>query len=72
MWVPLRFAFWTVAKLMCSCLCLFDAIIELHVMDESIFNEFLIRKRMWILHVIYAYLINDLCEYVVRAFIKLN
>ena len=57
---------------MCSCLCLFDAIIELHVMDESIFNEFLIRKRMWILHVIYAYLINDLCEYVVRAFIKLN
>jgi len=35
---------WIVAKLLCSCLCLFDVINELRVMDEKMFNYFLIRK----------------------------
>jgi hypothetical protein len=26
---------WVVAKVVCSCLCLFDAIVELHAMDEK-------------------------------------
>ena len=30
--------------LLCSNLCLFDAIVELHAMDENLFNDFLIGK----------------------------
>ena len=31
----LEFTLWIVAKLLCSCLCLFITIIELHSMDEK-------------------------------------
>ena len=34
-WVPLGFAPHVKAKILCSCLCLFDAIIELHAMNEK-------------------------------------
>ena len=34
LWAPLSFALWIVAKLLCSCICLLDAIFELHVIDE--------------------------------------
>ena len=54
---PLCFALWIMAKLLWSCLCLFDAIFELHVMNETIFNDFLIGKSKWILCVINSYLI---------------
>ena len=30
-----------VAKLLCFCLCLFDAIAELYAMDDKMFNDFL-------------------------------
>ena len=43
-----------VAKLLGSCLCLFDAINELHAMDGKMFNDFLIRRCTWILHVMKA------------------
>ena len=33
------------AKLLCYCLCLLDAIVELHVMDEKMFNDFLIESE---------------------------
>ena len=33
-----------VAKLLCYCLCLFDVIVELYVVDEKTFNDFLIDK----------------------------
>ena len=33
-WAPLSFALWIKAKLLCFCLCLFNAIVELHAMDE--------------------------------------
>ena len=33
--MPLDFALRIMAKLLCSCLCLFDAIVELHVVDEK-------------------------------------
>ena len=57
----LEFSLWIVGKLLCSCLCLFDAIIELHTMDErNDFNDFLIGKWKWILYVMMAYLIHDL------------
>ena len=39
---PLGFALQIVDKLICSCLCLLDAIVDLHTMDERIFNAFLI------------------------------
>ena len=39
---PLSFALWIVAKLLCSCLLLFDAIIDLHAMDKKLFNDFLV------------------------------
>ena len=41
----LSFALWTVAKLLCSSLCLFDAIVELHAMDEELFNNFCIIEK---------------------------
>jgi hypothetical protein len=42
-WAPLSFAFWIKAKLLCFFmffLCLFNAIIELHAMDEKMFNDY--------------------------------
>jgi hypothetical protein len=54
------FALWFVTKLLCSCLCLFNAIIKLQSMDEKIFNDFLIGKWNWNVYVIKAYLIHDL------------
>ena len=36
----LSFALWIVANLLCYCLCLFDAIVELHAMNENTFNPF--------------------------------
>ena len=41
-WAPLSFALWIMAKLLCPCLCLLDAIFEFIVMDEKMFNDFLI------------------------------
>ena len=41
-WDPLSFALHIEAKLLCFCLCLFDAIVELQAMDEKII--FLIGK----------------------------
>ena len=43
-WAPLGFALHIVAKLLCFCLCFLDAIVELHAMDEKIFNNPLIEK----------------------------
>ena len=39
-WATLSFSLQIVAKLLYSCLCLIDAIIELHAMDEKMFNDF--------------------------------
>jgi hypothetical protein len=70
-WVPLSFSLWIVDKLLCSCLCLLDAIIDLHAMDEKIFNDFFIGKGKWVLYVInlisFLYFV-----YVVEAFITLH
>ena len=69
----LSFALWNVAKFLCSCLCLFDAIVVLHVVYEKMFNDFLIAHGKWILYVIKVYIIHDLnFVYVVEAFITLN
>ena len=38
----LDFALHIVAKLLCSCLCLFDAIVDLHAKHEKMFNDYLI------------------------------
>ena len=54
-WAPLSSALLIEANLLCSCLCLFDAIVELHAMLEVV-HDFLITKWTWILHVIKAYL----------------
>ena len=41
-----EFAFQIKAKLLCSCLCLFDVIVELRAMDEKrLFNEFCYNKN---------------------------
>ena len=40
-WTPFDFAMRNVAKLLCSCLCLFDAIVKLHAMHEKMFNGYL-------------------------------
>ena len=40
----LKFFSHSVTKLMWFCLCLFDAIVELHAMVEKMFNDFLIGK----------------------------
>ena len=40
-----------VAKLLCSCLILSNAIAKLHAMDEKIFNDFLIAKWKWVIYV---------------------
>ena len=36
-----------VAKLLCSSLCLFDAIVELHAMGETLFNDFLFGSEFY-------------------------
>ena len=54
------------------CLCVFDAIIELHIMDEKMFNDFLIGRWKWIVYVIRVYLIHDLAFWICSEFIKLN
>jgi hypothetical protein len=60
-----------VAKLLCSCLCLFDVIVDLHAMDEKAFNDFLIRKSKWISIGNKGLLIHDYCfPYVVEAFLS--
>ena len=41
---PLSFALYIVAKSLCFCLCFFVAIIELHAINATLFNDFLIRK----------------------------
>ena len=44
-WAPLSFAFQIVAKLICFCLCLLDAIVELHAsILEKILNGFFFGK----------------------------
>ena len=43
-WIALGFTLRVVAKLLCSYLCLFDAIVELHAMNEKMFIDFLIGK----------------------------
>ena len=44
LWVPSCLALRIVAKLLCSSLCLFDAIVELYAINEKLFNEFLSKK----------------------------
>ena len=43
-WSPSSLPLLIVAKLLCSCLSLFDAIVKLYAMDEKKFNDLLIRK----------------------------
>ena len=45
-WAPLSFALGSVTKLLCSCLCLLDAIPSLSYMlwMEIFFNDFLVGK----------------------------
>ena len=43
-WAPLRIALWIVVKLLCYFFVLFDAIIELHAMNEKMFNDFFTSK----------------------------
>ena len=72
-WTPLSFDLQIVVQLLCSCLYLIDAIIELHATNEKKFNEFLIGKWKWVLYVIKAYLIHDLyVVHVVKEIITLN
>ena len=40
----LNLALHVVAKLLCFCLCLFDAIVELHAMDDKVFINLLTKK----------------------------
>jgi hypothetical protein len=49
-WAPSSFALWTVASHCALVFVFFDAMVELHAMDEKKFNDFLIRKWPWILH----------------------
>ena len=44
----LDFSLKIVVKLLCTCLCLFDAIFELHAMDGKMFPDFLIEKGKWL------------------------
>ena len=43
-WAPSSSVLHIMAKLLYFYLCLFDAIIELHAMDENMFNDSLIGK----------------------------
>jgi hypothetical protein len=57
----------------CSCLCLFDANVEVHAMDEKTFNDFLIEKWRWISSIIKASSIHSsYFVYVVEAFTTLH
>jgi hypothetical protein len=40
--LPQIFSLQIATKLLCSCLCSFDTIVEFHAMDEEMFNDFLI------------------------------
>ena len=72
-WVPLSFALWIEAKLLCYCFCLLDSIVKLHAMDEKLLNDFLIGRWEHILYVINAYLNQELhFVHVVKAFITLH
>ena len=44
-WVLLSFSPWIVAKLLCSCLYLLDASVELHAKDEKMANDFLLESE---------------------------
>ena len=71
--VSLQFCSLDCAKLLCSCLCLIDVIVELHVVFEKVFNDFVIERQKWIVYVKKAYMIHDLYfVHVVEAFIILN
>ena len=59
------------AKLLCSCLRSFEAIIELHPMDAKLFNDFLIGELNWTGYLIKACLFLCMFVYVVEAFIIL-
>ena len=66
-WAPLSFVLWIVPIVLCSCLCLFDAIVEFHAMDEKSSNDFLIGSESG-----FYILFMLLFVYVVEANIKLN
>ena len=51
----LEFCSPVLGKLLCSCLCFYDAVVELQTMNGKIFNDFLIGKSKWILYVIKAF-----------------
>ena len=34
-WAPLSFVLWIVVKFLCSCLCLLDAIVQIHAIDKK-------------------------------------
>ena len=40
----LSFSLWSMPTLLCSSLCLFGVIVELHVLNENLFDDFLIEK----------------------------
>ena len=44
-WAPLSFVLWVVAKLVCFCLCLLDAIVGLYAMDEKCSMTFSLEVR---------------------------
>ena len=70
---PLSFSFWIVANLLCCCLHLFDAIIELHPLKKKAFIKFLIGKSKWIVYVVKAYIFRgSYFVYVEEAFMTLN
>ena len=73
------------AKLLCICLCLVDAIVELHAMDEKLFNDFfhwkvkveiifsLFNNIYCISYLMKEYLIHDgFLIYAVQVFITVN
>ena len=37
-------------NLLCSCLCVCNVIVELHAMNEKVFNDILTTKQEWIVH----------------------
>ena len=41
-WAPLNYNVQIAAKVFFSCLCLLDLIVELHAMNENMFDDFLI------------------------------
>ena len=65
---------WMSPKLLCYCLCLFDAIVELYALDRKMFIDFLIGKWKWIEYEMKAYLIHALyfAHVVVKTLITLN